>query len=527
MQAAKPKALADTRRFLEGEPVAKLTGEEFRADGIPLSKKVPAFYRDKGMESVAVPEIGTVALDERFVKSSIAHGIGREKASAFAAVPDVLEKGRIIAHEPSEKGSGMMGYFVAAPIHIKENPYVATVLVRKDRNATRAYVHEVILTEKLQTLFKTGASTTREGAPTGNAGAIRNLLSEIFSVNPDGTDGEPLHAANPRFTPPNDPELERIKNETTTTLEDKRTWKQKLDDLKGYVRNHLAQDLTFGLVDSFADIRAAEKRLNGGKLQSAENSAWKQAKMTQNLASTLEYLINKGEIVFKDGWFDEKARGKGLLKRLAPVLDNPEKARYWETYAAAVRAKRLWNEYNADGTRKEKNFKSMADIRKALDLAKLYPDFEPARASYAEFNKSLLDMAEGSGLINADDRKAWENADYVPFYRVMEAAGDENVSALMPKAKKGLADQKAPTKRLTGGEGKVAILENIYQNLTVMTDAAFKNAAMQKTMDLALQLGAAEKVPLKSVPRSSLNTSGSAHCVILPAHGKYILSVPL
>jgi N12 class adenine-specific DNA methylase len=179
-----------SRKFLDGSPVVSLNGTEFSPDGIPLTVKVPQWYRDHHFDVVSVAGIGDVILDERAVKDSLSHGIGRDKAAAFAAVPAVLKKGRIIASEQSQRDAGMTGYFVAAPIRMGSQDYIAVALVRSDQNANRLYVHEVALKEKLQDFaFKTGALSANEGAQTGaKSGAIRSILQEIFAVNPSERD---------------------------------------------------------------------------------------------------------------------------------------------------------------------------------------------------------------------------------------------------------------------------------------------------------------------------------------------------
>ncbi|WP_418133242.1 PLxRFG domain-containing protein [Variovorax sp. NFACC26] len=178
---------ADSREFLEGAPVAAMTGKEFAADGVPLTEKVTQFYESTGNAQVDVPGIGLVSLDRQAVKSSLFHGIGRDKATAFAAVPDVLKNGKIIHAEAMEgsRDAGMV-YHVAAPVRIGDRDMVEVVLVRADSNAKRMYVHEVVLKEKLrQTAFKTGADAAEAGVQArAGAGAIRSVLDRIYSVNP-------------------------------------------------------------------------------------------------------------------------------------------------------------------------------------------------------------------------------------------------------------------------------------------------------------------------------------------------------
>ena len=178
-----------SRAFLDGKPVATLTGAEFASDGVPLTEKVPKWYADNGFSTVAVDGIGDVALDARAVKDSFSHRKpSRERVMAFAAVPDVLKKGRIISVEPLEGSrDGGMVYQVAAPVSMGGKDYIVDVMVKADPKSRRMYVHEVIAKEKLQQVaFKTGADAAEAGAHTGadTAGAIRSVLQAIYEVNP-------------------------------------------------------------------------------------------------------------------------------------------------------------------------------------------------------------------------------------------------------------------------------------------------------------------------------------------------------
>jgi len=183
---------AESRAFLDGAPVAQMTGKEFAPDGVPISDKVTQHYATTGNAQVEVPGIGLVSLDRQAVKSSLYHGIGRDKATAFAAVPVVLKNGKIIHAEAMEGARDVgMVYHVAAPVRIGDREMVEVVLVKADSNAKRMYVHEVVLKEKLrQTAFKTGADAAEAGVQArAGAGAIRSVLDRIYSVNP--AQGEP------------------------------------------------------------------------------------------------------------------------------------------------------------------------------------------------------------------------------------------------------------------------------------------------------------------------------------------------
>ena len=195
---------AGVRSFVEGEPVSTLTGKEFTKDdsGLSLVDRVAHWYDDNGFATVHAGALGVdVQLDRRAVKDSIAHGLGRDKAAAFASVPEALKQGMVGHQEPVHGGpAGSMVFHVVAPIRIKGQDMVIDVLVRSDANANRMYVHEVALKEKLHSLaFKTGADAVAE-QPSGASvnGAIRNVLQRVFSVNPDNVskvvdaNGEPM-----------------------------------------------------------------------------------------------------------------------------------------------------------------------------------------------------------------------------------------------------------------------------------------------------------------------------------------------
>ncbi|WP_375212617.1 LPD38 domain-containing protein [Aquabacterium sp.] len=180
------EGLAQARAFLEGEPIASLTGNEFAKDGTPLTVKVPQWYAANGVDKIDIHGLGQIMLDERAVKDSLSHGIGRAKSAAFAAVPAVLRNGMVI-HEEAMRGNADVGkvFHIAAPIEIGGQPHVAAVLVKSDQNGRRMYVHEVVLRERLQgDAFKTEALSTPSGDARNGAspGALRSVLQDIFSV---------------------------------------------------------------------------------------------------------------------------------------------------------------------------------------------------------------------------------------------------------------------------------------------------------------------------------------------------------
>lgn len=98
------------REFLLSDRyVSQLAGNEFEKDETPITEKVDKFYKENYNNKVARDGIGTVVLDARSVKDSIAHGLGRNTAAAFAAVPDVIKSGIEIDRQRNWKGKRICG----------------------------------------------------------------------------------------------------------------------------------------------------------------------------------------------------------------------------------------------------------------------------------------------------------------------------------------------------------------------------------------------------------------------------------
>lgn len=140
---------------MTGSPVARLSGEEFQKDNIPITEKVTAYFNEKYHGSVMHPELGEVKLDREGVKDSLGHGIGRIKAAAYSAVPQIIEKGKICDRQKNWKDRGYDTTVVVAPLEIAGEPYIGEVVIQTRPNRQGLYLHEVELKKKLDNAFKT------------------------------------------------------------------------------------------------------------------------------------------------------------------------------------------------------------------------------------------------------------------------------------------------------------------------------------------------------------------------------------
>lgn len=304
------------------------------------------------------------------------------------------------------------------------------------------------------------------------------------------------------------PEEQRIQGESfVSTLEDKRTLAEKAKDYFDDLRNYVATELRQKVLDAFDSLRRLEREAYGTNANlDATVSPYKQARITRGLPEMMKVLMENSQLEWKDGSVQPKAGTKGLFQILKP-LEQSGLLRLWENYVAAKRADGLLKEG------REKNFGKHQDpktgewlwdaalakqkIDERLALATAHPEFETIRQEYVAFQKSLLDFAEKGGLINADQRARWESMDYVPFYRIAE----EVDGAKGPGKRRGIANQRSGIRRLKGGSGSVAIIENMVMNAESLLNAAVKNNAMRLVADLAENSNdMLVRIPYKAVP---------------------------
>lgn len=182
-------------KYLLGDNYVKvLAGTEFQKDETPITKKVAQYYNEKYDGHIERKNFGEVILDERSVKDSIAHGIGRTKSAAFAAVPEIIRDGIEIDTQENWKGRNRDSFTFAAPVEIGEKAYVGVVIVTRGtaKGDNRFYLHEVILQENLQSeRIKT------DNKADAHNGDIAKVLKNIISASENCSkvvdeNGEPL-----------------------------------------------------------------------------------------------------------------------------------------------------------------------------------------------------------------------------------------------------------------------------------------------------------------------------------------------
>ncbi|MBR6287455.1 MAG: hypothetical protein IKR18_10840 [Bacteroidaceae bacterium] len=155
-----------------------------------MTDQVEEYFKSIGGKAYS-PFIGDVVLDRNGADDSLAHGMGRLKASAYAAVGNVIEKGIVIDADINHKGRGYNTVVIAAPVEIDNARHICMVVVRRNLKGNRYYLHEVILQEKL---LDEGSNTVQKQPQ--HPIAVANILQNILSAKDDVTkvvdeNGEP------------------------------------------------------------------------------------------------------------------------------------------------------------------------------------------------------------------------------------------------------------------------------------------------------------------------------------------------
>lgn len=180
-------------RLASGGVLAELSGNEFASQpGRRLSDQIADFFAGLG-NRVTRLGFGDVALTRKGARDSIMHGISRNKAIAFSAVPDVIENGQVIDEQQNWKGRGYDSVTFGGRIRIGGQDYNMGVIVRKtgenSPNAGRYYLHEVALTneEGDPVPIKT---RTLSGYPSDTVSPSTNIIQEeVATVNPELPEG--------------------------------------------------------------------------------------------------------------------------------------------------------------------------------------------------------------------------------------------------------------------------------------------------------------------------------------------------
>jgi hypothetical protein len=247
------------------------------------------------------------------------------------------------------------------------------------------------------------------------------------------------------------------------------TIKERLDRL----RPNFAMRIVQGTFDKFRSVRDISQK------------AYLMLRMSSGSQDgAVSALLHYGQVFNDDGALNVKKGTQGLLEVLDPVGGEVDRFLLW---IAANRAAALSKD-------ERERFFSPEDIKslRGLNMGTM-KNGKSRLAIYAEtlknmneLNRSVLDVARDTGLIDAEGYKRF-SADiwYIPFYRQME--DDGSLSAAQTSS--GAVGQYL-SKKLKGSERPLNdLMENVLMNWTHILSASMKNQAAVEALTSATQMG--------------------------------------
>jgi hypothetical protein len=186
----------ESAAILNGEALATLKTSDAPTGGFKdVEDWAASVFAKQGGKAVRAG-IGEILLDHRAAQTSMAHGgATKYKKVAFAAVKDVIERGALV-HQSSTPEED--SFYFSAPVDIDGVTNIETVLVHRDVNTKRMYLHSVTTKENLlnQRVSSADAEAPKRSGSTNSEG-IAILLQNIInrkgiSKAVDPETGEPM-----------------------------------------------------------------------------------------------------------------------------------------------------------------------------------------------------------------------------------------------------------------------------------------------------------------------------------------------
>jgi hypothetical protein len=183
---------------LNGDPVASVSKKDVPNGGISSVRdwamKIFEQQGGKAVNSI----LGEVGLTDKSVRDSIEHSHSKFKFAAFPAIKSVIENGALI---DSRRLSGVGHFYISAPVTVDGKADIVTVLIKKDPNSQRMYIHSVTSKERLlatPTSREPQAKNQSYAEVKASSADIHNILHNHLTHNPNSVskvideNGEPM-----------------------------------------------------------------------------------------------------------------------------------------------------------------------------------------------------------------------------------------------------------------------------------------------------------------------------------------------
>jgi hypothetical protein len=250
--------------------------------------------------------------------------------------------------------------------------------------------------------------------------------------------------------------------------QEKATVKQKFENLKA----NFFDKMVTGLFDEFRAIKEYSP------------TAYMQARLSKSIDGGLQGLLEHGQVYLRDGALDIRPNTKGLIQILSPLGKEVDRYQIWKALNRDANMPSNKRSFDANLVNGRNNL-----LTGTIDGKSRKEIYETALKQENELNKSVLDIAKQTGLIDQEAYNKFSNdIYYIPFYKVMEGGDVQSISQSSK-----LTGQYF-SKALKGGEKKTNdLMENVLMNWSHILSAAMKNQAALSTIKSAKNLGVAEK----------------------------------
>ena len=250
--------------------------------------------------------------------------------------------------------------------------------------------------------------------------------------------------------------------------QEKATVKQKFENLKA----NFFDKMVTGLFDEFRAIKEYSP------------TAYMQARLSKSIDGGLQGLLEHGQVYLRDGALDIRPNTKGLIQILSPLGKEVDRYQIWKALNRDANMPSNKRSFDANLVNGRNNL-----LTGTIDGKSRKEIYETALKQENELNKSVLDIAKQTGLIDQEAYNKFSNdIYYIPFYKVMEGGDVQSISQSSK-----LTGQYF-SKALKGGEKKTNdLMENVLMNWSHILSAAMKNQAALSTIKSAKDLGVAEK----------------------------------
>lgn len=181
-------------------PVATVNEGMFKDGDGKLAEKVSDYYKSRN--NLAHNDVlGDVTLTKKNLKGSVYHNkLTRRKVDTFAAVPDVIEKGKIVDYQPAWKGRDYDTALIVAPVNIVNadgisEEYITGVIVRRNKDMQKFYTHDAVSIKKGDPSLE--AREISADTPTGGEGSplVYNILRNLANDKLNYEDGGNVNSA--------------------------------------------------------------------------------------------------------------------------------------------------------------------------------------------------------------------------------------------------------------------------------------------------------------------------------------------